>query len=192
VTLTAHRALFVDGYGGSRETGSFILIDSISNATVAAGMVIADDTKQDLDRALEDARQGESGGTRSQVSARERRQRFGVAGGIVLLAAPAGRGAPLAYALERALFDRGGSAVLLSAEGGAAAQKGWLSAARAVADAGLLALVSIEAAAVEEQRARASADEERLLIVEVATSSVGEDVRLVLEALSKRGWLGTN
>jgi bifunctional enzyme CysN/CysC len=192
VTLTAHRALFVDGYGGSRETGSFILIDSISNATVAAGMVIADDTKQDLDRALEDARQGESGGTRSQVSARERRQKFGVAGGIVLLAAPAGRGAPLGYALERALFDRGGSAVLLSAEGGAAAQKGWLSAARAVADAGLLALVSIEAAAVEEQRARASADEERLLIVEVANSSVGEDVRLVLEALSKRGWLGTN
>ncbi len=188
VTLTAHRALFVDGYGGSRETGSFILIDSISNATVAAGMVIADDTRQDLDRALEDARQGESGGTRSQVSARERRQRFGVAGGIVLLAAPAGRGAPLAYALERALFDRGGSAVLLSAEGGAR----WLSAARAVADAGLLALVSIEAAAAPEQRARASADEERLLVVEVATSSVGEDVRLVLEALTKRGWLGTS
>ncbi|MGH7272343.1 MAG: sulfate adenylyltransferase subunit 1, partial [Polyangiaceae bacterium] len=31
VTLTAHKALFIDGYARSRETGSFILIDSITN-----------------------------------------------------------------------------------------------------------------------------------------------------------------
>jgi bifunctional enzyme CysN/CysC len=186
VTVTAHRALFVDGYRESRETGSFILIDSISNATVAAGMVIGDDTRQDLDRALEDARLGESGAARSQVSANERRQRFGVAGGIVLLVAAPGRSAPLAFAVERALFDRGGSAVLLSAEGGAR----WLSAARAIADAGLLALVSIEAPALEEQRARAGSDEERLLVVDAATSSVAEGARLVVESLAKRGWLG--
>ncbi|MGA7123188.1 MAG: sulfate adenylyltransferase subunit CysN [Polyangiaceae bacterium] len=42
VTLTAHRALFLDPYAGNRETGSFILIDSISNTTVGAGMVIRD------------------------------------------------------------------------------------------------------------------------------------------------------
>jgi sulfate adenylyltransferase large subunit len=185
VTVTAHRALFVDGYRANRETGSFILIDSISNATVAAGMVIGDDTRQDLDRALEDARLGESGAARSQVSAKERRQRFGVAGGIVLLVVPPGSSAPLAFAVERSLFDRGGSAVLLSAEGGAR----WLSAARAIADAGLLALVSIEAPALEEQRARAASDEERLLVVDVAASSVAEGARLVVDALAKRGWL---
>jgi sulfate adenylyltransferase subunit 1 (EFTu-like GTPase family) len=187
VTLTAHRALFVDGYTANRETGSFILIDSITNATVAAGMVIGDGAEQDLERALEDARQGESGGIRSQVSARERRQRFGVAGGIVLLVAPAGRSAPLAYAVERALFDRGGSAVLLSAEAGAR----WLSAARAVADAGLLAVVSIDASALEEQRARASADEERLIVVEAGAASTAEGVRLVVDALARRGWFGS-
>jgi bifunctional enzyme CysN/CysC len=185
VTLTAHRALFVDAYETNRETGSFILVDSISNATVAAGMVIGDGARQDLDRALEDARQGESGGSRSQVSAKERRERFGVAGGIVLLASGADRSAAMAYAVERALFDRGGSVVLLSAEAGAR----WLSAARAVADAGLLAVVSIDPASVEEQRARASADEERLLVVDASSASIAEGVRLVADALTKRGWV---
>ena len=40
VTITAHRALFLDPYDANRETGSFILIDPISNNTVGAGMVI--------------------------------------------------------------------------------------------------------------------------------------------------------
>jgi len=39
VTLTAHRALFLDPYSVNRETGSFILINPITNNTVAAGMV---------------------------------------------------------------------------------------------------------------------------------------------------------
>jgi sulfate adenylyltransferase large subunit len=198
LTLTAHRALFVDGYRANRETGSFILIDSITNATVAAGMVIEQQGGQNLDAALEDARQGESGGSRSQVSPSERRQRFGVQGAIVFLVTSAvpqagaassasGRSsASLAYAVERALFDRGGSGVLLSAEGGAR----WLSAARAVADAGLLAVVSIDAAALEEQRARAASDEERLVVVDASAASVDEGAKLVIAALVKRGWLG--
>jgi sulfate adenylyltransferase large subunit len=191
-TLTAHRALFVDGYATNRETGSFILIDSITNATVAAGMVVADGAGQDLDRALEDARRGESGGSRSEVSAKERRQRFGVGGGIVLLVTPpGGRSAPLAYAVERALFDRGGSAALLSAEGGAR----WLSAARAVADAGLLAVVSIDADALGDQRARAVEDEGRLLVIDPAAGpapSVEASARRVVDAVAKRGWLGAS
>ena len=36
----------------NRATGSFIVIDSITNNTVAAGMIIADDSKQDVDDAL--------------------------------------------------------------------------------------------------------------------------------------------
>jgi bifunctional enzyme CysN/CysC len=186
-TLTAHRALFLDGYSSNRETGSFILIDSITNATVASGMVIADAAAQDLGRALEDARRGEAGASRSHVSARERRQRFGVAGGIVLLAAPAGSAPqPLGYALERALFDAGGSAVLLSAEGATS----WLTAARAVADAGLLAIVPVEASTLEEHRSRAPGDEERLLVVEASGASLEESARLAVDALTKRGWVG--
>jgi sulfate adenylyltransferase large subunit len=55
VTLTTHRSLYVDGYDVNRDTGSFILIDSISNNTVGAGMVIGDTRGQDLDVALRDA-----------------------------------------------------------------------------------------------------------------------------------------
>jgi sulfate adenylyltransferase large subunit len=39
-TVTAHRPLFLDPYETNRETGSFILIDAITNNTLAAGMVI--------------------------------------------------------------------------------------------------------------------------------------------------------
>lgn len=42
VTITAHRPLFFDPYETNRETGSFILIDSITNNTVAAGMIIGE------------------------------------------------------------------------------------------------------------------------------------------------------
>jgi sulfate adenylyltransferase large subunit len=186
-TLTAHRALFLDGYTANRETGSFIVIDSITNATVAAGMVIGDGVAQDLGRALEDARRGESGASRSHVSARERRLRFGVGGGIVLLATPAGAvPQALGYAVERALFDAGGSAVLLSTEGAGS----WIAAARAVADAGLLAVVPVDASTLDEHRSRAQGDEERLLVVEATGASLEESARLAVSALSKRGWLG--
>jgi sulfate adenylyltransferase large subunit len=40
VTLTAHRALFLDAYDTNRETGSFILIDTLTNGTVGAGMIL--------------------------------------------------------------------------------------------------------------------------------------------------------
>ena len=53
VTITAHRALFLDRYADNRETGSFILIDAITNNTVGAGMVIAaeEPTRRDADAA---------------------------------------------------------------------------------------------------------------------------------------------
>ena len=40
VTIHSSRALFVDSYKVNRETGAFILIDRLSNATVAAGMIL--------------------------------------------------------------------------------------------------------------------------------------------------------
>jgi bifunctional enzyme CysN/CysC len=203
VTLTAHRALFLDGYHANRETGSFILIDSITNATVAAGMVIEAGARQDLGAALEDARKGESGASRSQVSARERRDRFGVSGAIVLVAGSSDAGArPLAHALERRLFDGGASAVLLSAEDAAR----WVPIARAMADAGLLVVVSLDAALLDDARARAASEEGRLLVVrstapdavpskpasnavDVEAISPDAGAEVVVKALRARGWI---
>src|SRR5258708_39519962 len=42
VDFEAHIPLFFDPYANNRATGSFILIDAISNATVAAGMIQED------------------------------------------------------------------------------------------------------------------------------------------------------
>jgi sulfate adenylyltransferase large subunit len=202
VTLTAHRALFLDAYRESRETGSFILIDSISNATVAAGMVIEAAGRQDLDQALADAKAGDAGPSRSQVSDKERRDRFGVSGAILLLAGPFGEAMPpLAYAIERRLFDHGGSAVLLVADDAGR----WIPAARAVAGAGLLAVVSLDMALLDAACAAVADEEARLLVVrasagagsgnpaastlELAPASVEDNATAVVKALRSRGWV---
>ena len=39
VGFTAHRAFSFDAYARNDKTGSFVLIDQLSNATVAAGMI---------------------------------------------------------------------------------------------------------------------------------------------------------
>ena len=40
VGFTAHRSFSFDNYGRNEKTGSFVLIDQLTNATVAAGMII--------------------------------------------------------------------------------------------------------------------------------------------------------
>ncbi|MEO2166184.1 MAG: sulfate adenylyltransferase, partial [Acidimicrobiales bacterium] len=40
VTLRSTQPLFFDEYRRNRNTGSFVLIDEASNATVAAGMIV--------------------------------------------------------------------------------------------------------------------------------------------------------
>jgi sulfate adenylyltransferase large subunit len=40
LTLTCHQALYFDPYQKNRATGSFVLVDTLSNNTVAAGMIL--------------------------------------------------------------------------------------------------------------------------------------------------------
>jgi len=100
VEFDAHVPLFFDPYASNRTTGSFILIDAISNATVGAGMIQDDlPDRQKLERAglasLEVAEK--------RVSAQERYERHGHYPATFLLEnQPA-----LASKLERALFDQG-------------------------------------------------------------------------------------
>jgi hypothetical protein len=86
--------LFFDPYTQNRITGSFILIDPISNATLGAGMIRADLAEQSSIAEL---------GAKAfvPVSAAERTKRHGHAPAVVLV-----EGSPsLAARLERALFD---------------------------------------------------------------------------------------
>jgi sulfate adenylyltransferase subunit 1 len=83
--------LFFDPYTQNRITGSFILIDPISNATLGAGMIRADLSDQTV---VEDVAQ-------KPVTTTERYKRHGHYPALILL-----EGNPaLAARLERALFD---------------------------------------------------------------------------------------
>ena len=48
VRFTTVRAIDFDGYDANRRTGAFIVIDILSNATVAAGMIIGPDDKAEI------------------------------------------------------------------------------------------------------------------------------------------------
>ncbi len=100
VEFEAHVPLFFDPYASNRATGSFILIDAISNATVGAGMI---------EEAAPDGQRFEAPEVASleiaqkRVSAQERYERHGHYPAIFLFEnEPA-----LATRLERALFEQG-------------------------------------------------------------------------------------
>jgi len=86
--------LFFDPYTQNRITGSFILIDSISNATLGAGMIRADLADQTVGAAT-------SAQEFVPVSAAERQKRHGHHSGLILVE----NDLALAARLERALFD---------------------------------------------------------------------------------------
>jgi hypothetical protein len=87
VTVETHRPLFFDPYRENRTTGAFILIDPITNATLAAGMIAGPAASSGIGR----------------VTGPERHARTGHRPAIVWLPGDE----ELAYVLERKLFDRG-------------------------------------------------------------------------------------
>ena len=116
--ISLSEPLYVDSYRRNRGTGAFIMIDRISNVTVAAGMVLArtaDQSQGDLWEQLDAEQQLQS--TVSQVQADERQARFGQQPVTLLLTGLAGSGkTSLAYALERRLFDIGRVAAVLDGQ----------------------------------------------------------------------------
>ncbi len=109
VGVRTHQPIFFDAYDGNRATGAFILVDSVSNNTVAAGMI----------RPLTPAAAGLGPDLRaavSQVSSTERQERIGQSGFVVAITGlPAAGKTSVAYALERRLFDRGVAATVIDA-----------------------------------------------------------------------------
>ena len=116
--ITTSQPLCFDGYRRNRATGSFIIIDRVTNGTVGAGMI--------LDRSTSETRQDHwddepatAGlhGERSNVSGDERHARFGQKPATILLTGLTGSGkTTLAYALERKLFDQGRAVVVLDGQ----------------------------------------------------------------------------
>jgi len=102
VEFEANVPLFFDPYASNRTTGSFILIDALSNATVGAGM-IQEDPAANRRSAPAEAVSNLQLPAASPVSAEERRRRHGHWPAVLLLE---GR-QELATRLERHLFEQG-------------------------------------------------------------------------------------
>jgi bifunctional enzyme CysN/CysC len=117
ITLSAPIAF--DAYRRNRATGGFIMIDRLTNATVAAGMI--------LDREPADGRRdhwedepavAEPAATSGGVTTEERAARFGQQPVTVLFTGLPGSGkTSLAQAVERRLFDSGQAATVLDGTG---------------------------------------------------------------------------
>jgi sulfate adenylyltransferase subunit 1 len=102
VEFETHVPLFFDPYSGNRTTGSFILIDAATNATVGAGMIQEDVTATGIAGGPEDEFASPAL-NEIPVSSEERYARHGHFPGVVLLEDRT----VLAERLERFLFDLG-------------------------------------------------------------------------------------
>jgi sulfate adenylyltransferase large subunit len=135
VELESHVPLFFDPYGSNRTTGSFILIDAISNATVGAGMIQGELSDRQGKAALELV---SPDSTQKPISAHERYERHGHIPAAFLFEnqpAPASR-------LERALFDQGFEVLRL--ENDEASPDGLLEAIRVTQKIGAVFIYSGE------------------------------------------------
>jgi sulfate adenylyltransferase large subunit len=99
VSIETHRPLYFDDYSRCRGTGSFILIDPLTNATVAAGMISGRSASETLSKSALLGVEFET----SRVTPGERVTRSGHHPATVWLTARK----DLVYLVERQLFDRG-------------------------------------------------------------------------------------
>ncbi|WP_298184024.1 sulfate adenylyltransferase subunit CysN [uncultured Pseudomonas sp.] len=177
VRLALDAPIALDGYAHNRTTGSFIVIDRLTNGTVGAGMIIAEPVG------------GNSGhhGPLAHVSTEERATRFGQQPATVLFSGLSGAGkSTLAYAVERKLFDSGRAVYVLDGQNlrhdlnkglpqdRAGRTENWRRAAhvaRQFNEAGLLTLAAFVAPDAEgREQAKALLGAERLITVYVQAS----------------------
>ncbi|MFZ2452319.1 MAG: sulfate adenylyltransferase subunit CysN [Methylovulum miyakonense] len=114
-TVSVTAPVVFDPYKTSRGTGSFIIIDRLTNGTVGAGMIIGVSDDESL----------------QSVSAEERAARFSQTPAAIALTGA--NSESFAYQLERRLFDNGHATTVLEAEATA-------SLVQAIKNAGLLAI----------------------------------------------------
>ncbi len=111
VTLSADAELLFDPYEVNHGTGSFILIDRMTNATVGAGMIRGSAGSWDKQTDARIIRQI------SEVTPRERSIRYGQEPVTILVTGLTGAGkSTVAKALERAMFNRGRASLRLDGE----------------------------------------------------------------------------
>ncbi|MGH9630142.1 MAG: elongation factor 1-alpha C-terminal domain-related protein, partial [Bryobacteraceae bacterium] len=166
VAIETHKPLFFDAYRNNRTTGSLILIDPVTNATVAAGMIV--------ERAREDRRSKSTLTVgveieKSRLTPAERFGRFGHRPVTIWLTARV----DVAYMLERELFDRGCIVHVLEDEVDSHLLP---ELAKMASTAGLITICSIASTEPEErERARSLVGENHFVDVDPQRLSVHDD-----------------
>jgi bifunctional enzyme CysN/CysC len=113
------------------------VIDTLTNNTVAAGMIALEGSEQNIDEVMKELHAESAMEPKTFVSPNERMERFGQRGATIWLTGLPGSGRwTLAYALERKLFDEGRTATVVNPVG--EDLRSMISAAKAVTDAGLI------------------------------------------------------
>jgi bifunctional enzyme CysN/CysC len=177
VTVACHRPIFYDPYRTNRTTGAFILIDSLSNNTVAAGMILEGEAAEPYTESQRPPPLDRAG---TQVSHDERSERLGQKGCTVWLTGlPAAGKTAIAYALERRLFDLKRLAMVIDPDDGLskgrqpAGSSPWQTPelARRCTDAGLIAIFAYASPFRADREAiRDAVGVERFVEIHVNTS----------------------
>ena len=118
VGITLSAPIHFDAYRRNRSTGAFIVIDRITNATVAAGMILDRSGDGESKSVWDDDEQQTGDETSvSVVTAEERAARFGQQPATILLTGLTGSGkTTIGQALERKLFESGRAVSLIDGE----------------------------------------------------------------------------
>jgi bifunctional enzyme CysN/CysC len=117
--IHTHRPICYDSYSRNRNTGSFVLIDRLTNATLAAGMILDREPSHLVhDKPVSSEPKSKNiAHHESSVTTDERAQRLGQKPATVWLTGlPRSGKTTIAYALERKLFEEGKFAVVLDGE----------------------------------------------------------------------------
>jgi sulfate adenylyltransferase large subunit len=123
-TVAVNAPVVFDAYKRNKTTGSFIIIDRLTNVTVGAGMITGEANAEEW----------------SAVSAEERATRFGQSASIIGLTGSNAK--QLAYQLERKLFDTGHATTIL--------EQGNDELAAAIKNAGLIGLSVTDAVTIND------------------------------------------
>ncbi len=180
ILLETNRPLFFDAYRRNRITGSFILVDPITNETVAAGMITGREPRETESKALPDGLRFES----RRITQADREARLGHRAATVWLVG----NEEAAYSLEAELFRRGCLVhVLADPE-----HLHLLAELGKICNAvGIITICSVPAnAPVEAEDARNLVGDERFL--EVDSTSLGsprEVVELAVRSLQGKGFI---
>lgn len=116
--VRVNEALVFDGYRRNRGTGAFILIDRLTNGTVAAGMILDRSAGgKGVDHWDDEPQSATPQKSLGTVSLEERSARYGQKPATVLLTGLSGSGkSTTAYGLERTLFEQGRSVTVLDGQ----------------------------------------------------------------------------